>query len=185
MKKSVSKSLMAGIIALAGTIALTGCVTPPPPPEPYQITSSFNAEKAAQMLRPGTGTIKGSGLLRQAGGGVVTCAGNNILLVPVTKYSTERIRAIYGNSIKGYSPATFTRILSSVVPNYRRLSKIVQCDAQGFFKFDGLSDAEFYVITSITWEIFVTDKYSRIEGGWLMQRVSVKPGEVKEIVLTL
>jgi hypothetical protein len=47
---------------------------------------SFDAEDHRSFEGSGTATIKGQAFLRQKGGGVVTCAGSDVKLMPATNY---------------------------------------------------------------------------------------------------
>ena len=77
---------------------LTSCASTP---SIVLVTNAFDAEEAALVFREGTGTISGSALIRQQGGGVVSCAGTTIMLLPATAYAAERIRALYGSTLGG------------------------------------------------------------------------------------
>ena len=83
-------------LALAATLA--ACVTP----KPVTISQQFNAGDVAWSKAKGTNSLSGEAFLRQQGGGVVTCAGAVVVLVPVAPYSTERMMARYGSATSGY-----------------------------------------------------------------------------------
>lgn len=102
-------------------------------------------------------------------------------MAPATPYQQERMFAIYGNFDRGYNPAFGGRRVEfqGEDPEYKYLIKKTTCDAQGFFNFENLSDGSFYVASTIVWQV---DPYF-YQGGTLMQRVTVKGGETKEIVL--
>lgn len=142
------------------------------------LKSSFDATAAMQMLAVGTNTIEGSALIRQQGGGVVTCAGEEVTLVPVTEYATERMMAIYGSDQRGYRGSGLLKFTPDD-PAYYSASRTVLGDAQGNFLFDKVADGDFFVTTTVTW----TAGYAR-QGGVLMQRVKVTGGETKRIVLS-
>lgn len=132
----------------------------------------------------GKNTIKGSALIRQSGGGVVTCAGNQITLTPMTNYAKERLINIYGNASRGFAHIQKEQIhFEPNLPEYIEMRRESQCDAQGYFKFDNVPDGDFFVATSIVWGVPVTQYQSELQGGVLMQAVSVQGGETKEIVL--
>jgi hypothetical protein len=57
--------------------------------------------------------------------------------------------------------------------------KTGDCDAQGFFTFDGVADGSFFVFTRVTWRVS-----GAIQGGSLMKRVTLSGGKKTEIVLT-
>lgn len=156
--------------SLALLVLLSGCVAPPK----ARLDLAFDAEHARRLMLPGTNIIRGSALLRQAGGGVVTCAGSEVFLIPATEYADRRMQMIYkGKSLS--RGLTF----ESTPPGYFEISRATRCNAQGFFAFDRVGDGHFYVVTTVAWKA----GYS-IEGGALMQKVSPRDSEVLEIVLT-
>jgi len=165
------------VIAATTVIGTSGCAHSP---QTVQLISKFQASQARQQLEKGNGTIKGSGLLRQRGGGVVTCAGNEVMLIPFTTYAAERVSAIYGNPNGGYASIyNAGRIkFDPDLPEYRVLMKKTLCDAQGYFKFTNVSPGNFYVFTKIVWAV------KGAEGGTIAEKISVADGEEKEIVLT-
>lgn len=168
------------ITSIVFASSLTACITAPQPTV-VQTRMPFDGGQTLAALGKGNNTIKGSALLRQQGGGVVTCAGTEVILHPVTNYSAERISSLYGSYDGGYRPA----IAGGVVfePNnevlYRSATRRVLCDAQGYFKFDELLDGDFYVVASVVWRVGHAP-----QGGGILRKVSVKNGEVKEIVLS-
>lgn len=165
------------ILALSAVIFASGCTT-----ATYKISSTFNETEASRMLETGTNTIRGSALIRQRGGGVVTCAGKEVQLVPATSYAVERISAVFGNSTKGFNSAGLggTRLkFENAQPVFKQYMKSAICDAQGFFRFEKIANGSFFVTTVIAWK---TDPYF-FQGGELMQQVTVNNGETKEIVL--
>lgn len=168
------------ILVLGFVAALSGCVSNPP--QKVNVSSLFDAAETKRLLDSGPNVIRGSALIRQRGGGVVSCAGMEVALVPATSYASERILALYGSTEKGFNSAGLggRRVQFENEPlEYRQLQKKVTCDAQGFFKFDQVANGSFFVTAVITWK--VNDYF--LEGGALMQRLSVAGGETKEIVL--
>lgn len=160
---------------LSIVFCITGCVQPQAPIT-VTLNSTFNEEEAKSLLIDGTNTIQGNAFMRQLGGGVVACAGNEVFLTPVTAYATERIFAIYGNSEMGLSQRPIQFIPD--IKAYKDLIKKTQCNSQGNFKFDKVADGTFYVVTSVRWQIGNSP-----QGGTLMKKVSVKNGEVQEIII--
>ena len=168
---------------LISTLFLAGCATHPVPT--IKIKAEFNAEEAFSALEKGNNQIKGSALLRQRGGGVVTCAGTVVGLVPATPYATERLRSVYGSIEGGFRP--FSKGDLKFDPEqsvYHTASIKTRCDSLGFFKFENLKDGEYYVITWISWDVPSGQYTNSREGGEIGQRVLINSGEVKEIVLT-
>lgn len=160
--------------------ALMGCA--PMTPKPIHLSASFDPVLTTKLLEGGNNTIRGSALIRQRGGGVVTCAGHEIRLAPATPYSRERVRIAFGSEDGGYFPAFGAApvMFANEPPEYKQLSRSTICDAQGYFKFDKLASGDFYVNAVITWRVrgYVD------EGGSITQRVSVANGETKDIVLS-
>jgi hypothetical protein len=152
---------------------------PIPPAKPVKIHSPFDFEQTSKLLTKGHNIVKGSALLRQQGGGVVTCAGQEVQLIPVTGYSNERITAIYGNYEGGYNPITRQVIFEEENPLYTSLRLRTRCDAQGYFKFENVGDGQYFAVTGITWTVG-----NNPQGGSIAQKIQLQGGEVKEIVLT-
>jgi hypothetical protein len=153
--------------------ALSGCAA-----RMVTIAEPFDEQQARAMLAPGTNTITGSALMRQEGGGIVTCAGNEVFLIPATEYAKNRFHVIYGtgkvlpvNRQRIEFPATPAAYLSTV--------RTTRCNAQGFFKFDNLRDGDFFVQTSVVWK---AGAYL-MQGGGLMERVVLRGGQTTDITM--
>ncbi|ARU87102.1 hypothetical protein [Pseudomonas sp. M30-35] len=172
MNKSIFRGCV--LLGLAGVV-LVGCATT----KPVQLTTSFNADEARRLTQPGVNIISGSALIRQNGGGVVTCAGLPILLIPHTSYAVERIRAIYGNTERGYNNVYRQVKFTPDEPGYLQHTRQTVCDAQGKFVFPNAADGRFYLIGNITWQVGNT-----AQGGSLMHAVTVNGGESRDVVLS-
>lgn len=167
------------ILALAAvSVAACGCAAPPAAPEPLRVMASFDELAAKAMLQPGRNEITGSALIRQRGGGVVTCAGGTVNLIPATDYAVNRLTLLYGNG--RYLPApSFARQFDPDPPAFKQNIRTTLCNAQGFFRFDDVQDGDFYVQTTVLWQVA-----GHTEGGGLLQRVSLKSGQRIEVTLT-
>lgn len=173
---------MKRVVLFFALVALTvcaGCATR------AVLKNQFDVQEAQAALRPGNNCIKGSAVILKMNGQAVTCAGRQVWLVPVTRYSTEVMQGMYGNAQRGYMPANaFDQrnvSFSNLHPQFNTLGlRTVLGNTQGFFVFDRVKDGDYFVVTKITW--FVPGHYSP-EGGHLMQRVAVLGGETVEIVL--
>lgn len=172
-------------IAAIALLGLAGCGTTafepytPPPLPTMTIQQAWDANEVAWFKEKGTNSIEGSALLRQGGGGVVTCAGNEVRLYPYSGYGAERMRALYGNpNGEGLNSfRNFTWVPD--VPEYHASAKTTTCDAQGKFRFRDLPDGLYYVGTVVNWQVGY-----RQQGGSLAQRIELRGGETKDIVLT-
>ena len=110
---------------------------------------------------------------------MVTCAGQEVQLIPVTAYSNERIAAIYGNYEGGYNPITRRVTFEEDNALYLSLRIGTRCDAQGYFKFENVGDGNYFAVTGITWIVGNVP-----QGGSIAQKIQLQGGETKEIVLT-
>lgn len=174
------KNIISHILAVT---LIAGCAIPT---KEIKQNSQFDKELAKKLLAEGKNTIKGSALMRQVGGSTVTCAGNKVLLVPVTHYAEERMQHIYGNTISGTRFHQKNLVEGKPVfvnedPDYRKLTKEVTCNAQGFFNFEKVSDGDFFVVTEISWK--ANPSIDIPEGGLLFKRVRVNGGEEVDVVL--
>lgn len=165
-------------IIIGGFIVLSGCVMMQP--RIAHLNTTLDVNEMEKALSPGNNKIIGSALFRQNGGGVVSCAGDQISLDPVMDYSSERIKDIYGSDQSGYLLIGMPQVkFQPDNPEYSKLTRVTTCDAQGTFEFDSVKDGEYYLTTAITWMA----GYSP-QGGLLMQRVKVIGGETKRVVLS-
>ena len=165
------RALLSGLIALT----IVGCVTPAS--EEITLSATFDAAKARAQLVDGTNTVKANAFVRQQGGGVVTCAGSEAVLIPATEYAVQRIQAVYGNTTQGLARTRVARFVPDST-EYRVLQKKTKCDGQGKFVFEKIADGEYFVITRVEWVVM-----NKPQGGPLMQRVVLKGGQTLEIVM--
>ena len=168
MRKLLSTTFLLGILA--------GCAGGPLSGSVHQMRVVFDPGEAKQLLQPGRNTIKGNAFLRQTGGGVVTCAGATVYLVPATAYAKERIAVLYGSSnFAGYDLRTRFNPDS---PEYVSLVHTTRCDSQGNFVFERVADGEFFIRTVVTWRVGYDD-----QGGSLIHRVSVDGGQTVNAIM--
>ena len=166
---------MRHVFIVCAVAALAGCA-----PTMVQMNlTPADIDAANTMLGPGTSTIRGSALMRQRGGGVVTCAGNDVFLVPATPSATSEVRRVFGGD-KGWVPRGGDPITGGgtivVVPQPNRAGV---CNAQGFFEFDNVRAGKWYVITSIVWQAG-----DDTQGGTMLGSAEVAEGHATEIVIS-
>jgi hypothetical protein len=166
---------MRRVLALCLAVALTACA----PTMMQMSVSPDDVASANAMLEPGSSTIKGSALIRQEGGGVVTCAGNDVFLIPSTPSAVSELRRVFGDD-KGYvnrGGGTFLGGGKLVVPPEPNRKGV--CNAQGFFTFPNVRAGKWYVITTAMWTF--SDTY---QGGTLLGTADAVDGKEVEIVLS-
>jgi hypothetical protein len=165
------------LILIVATLAVTSCVSLQ---KKHNLNHSFDYELTNKLLNmPGKNVIKGSALMRQKGGGTVTCAGGKVTLLPATSYSRERVGAIYGTTAGGYNNQVPVVFSPPTPAAYTEAVRTTLCDAQGFFTFEDVGDGDWYLQTYIVWG---TNAYMK-EGGSLAKEVTVKGNKTVNVVL--
>lgn len=172
-----------GMAVLAG---LAGCVTMQPQAVEYKIASNFNSEFARNQIADGLGEINGTAFLKQQGGGVVTCAGQDVHLFPVTEYASDRVLLLYGGlpSLNRTVSQDIRNVLNKKTsfvpdpPEYKEHSKITKCDANGEFQFSQVKDGEYYINTAVFWRV------QAYQGGQLLAYAKVENGKSPRIIMT-
>lgn len=146
------------------------------------VTKPFNETDISWSRGVGTGAISGQGFLRQAGGGVVTYAGETVNLIPVSPYSSERMLLIYGNVEKGFNSLSYgTRIIHGALPEgYQSSYRSTSCNAQGNFRFSSLPAGDYFLVTAVRWVAG-----NLIQGGVLMHRVTVNAQSETDVIVTI
>lgn len=175
---------MIRVYAMAAALLLTACAQPPTTaptaPAPILLQTEFNATEARRLMADGVNMVKGSAFMRQRGGGVVTCAGAQVYLIPATEYAKRRMMILYGTAAESGSNSRRADVkFDPDPPEYQTLAKTTRCDAQGAFTFDRVADGEFFVVTQVSWQVA-----GRLQGGNLMHRVRVTGGQVANLVLS-
>jgi hypothetical protein len=157
------------IAAVSIALLAAGCVAAP------NITSSFNPSEAEFINKSGLGVITGQAFLRRNDGIVVYAAGSDVVLVPKTAYAAERMNALYrGGKFNNIVPEPTT-----TDPLYRSMSRTVRANGEGRFRFEGLADGDYYVLTRVVWLIG-----SAQQGGNLMETASIRNGQSVDLIMT-
>jgi hypothetical protein len=161
------------IFTLSGCIPLQQRVGP-------NIDTPLEIELAQQLLKPGKNTIIVNSFMRQRGGGVVTCAGFTVNLIPATQLARDRMTAIYGSPTGGIARFPIILPISKDIDNYERLSIDKQCNSDGKVVFENVADGQFYITSLIKWQI---EQFS-VEGGAISKLIQVSGGQTLEVILT-
>ena len=160
---------------LAALILLSACVS-----RDIEVVAKFDANEAAYVLRQGSGKITGQGFMRQNGGGVVTCAGEDVNLFPATRYATERLGKIYGNPAGGRINVYQGASAKGIPPGYLKYRRTATCDAEGDFEFKGVAAGTYYVQTRVVWTV---GTYEIPEGGSIAKRITLRSGQKLHVLL--
>lgn len=158
------------VLCLVSLGAISGCAL-----GGQEIAAAFNPDDAAYIHQKGTGRIEGEAFLRRNDGMVVTAAGSEVYLVPVTQYTQARMRAIYGaGKITSLHPG-----IKDTPPEFYDYQRATKANSQGAFSFEGLVPAEYYVVTTVLWNAGDIS-----QGGSIYERVSVKKDETTTVIMT-
>lgn len=161
-------------LATAALLALAACATP------ITVTAPFVAEEVAYVSTRGSATVSGQAFMRQMGGGVVTCAGEEVMLIPAGRYATELMTRMFGNPQGGRMGALSVMAPSETPTQFREMQRRAQCDAEGDFAFSGVANGPYYVLTRVIWtagDSFVP------EGGYVARRIEVRGGRDQRVLL--
>lgn len=161
------------ILALAIAAVLGGCATQPQT-RIVQLNAEFDETAARELIEKGENTLTGYAYVNRGDGGFVTCAGELVELVPATDYAAERMSHIYGPDEAGAS-SSGQFVFEPDPREYAIVRRATNCDDQGTFKFEGVADGTFYVITGVWWQ-----EADRLLGANLMRRVRIGDEAAKE-----
>lgn len=154
----------------------------------HEMAVPFSAKDAAYINKKGTNTILGQGMSKTRGGNVKTSAGNKAYVYPVTEYTTEMMTLLFQDVNSGHrmyvdlGGEVVKREVTNIDPELTRYVKEQTCDAQGNFEFLNLPNGEYFVVTTVTWEV-PTRYSSGTQGGDLMKRVKVTGGSKERVIL--
>lgn len=155
--------------AIAASLTLVGCAAMPGLQPPVAPSTPYIPADHDEWRGEGTATLTGQAFLRQQGGGVVTCAGSDVILLPKSAYFDEIASIV--KSRRRVDPAHMDK---ADVPGRRS-----QCDAQGNFRFENLPAATWYLITKVQWTIGYAP-----QGGELMRVVTTTNGRTENVLLS-
>lgn len=157
---------MKKLLILFICLTISGCATAL---RPHLI--AFDETNFLPYLEKGTGKIIGQAFLKTRGGDVKYGAGNEVVLVPNTPYTTEMEDAIIDNAR-----------MEPPDERYRKYRRTTRADGQGNFEFNNLPDGEYLLGCGIQWE--VGGKYSRVTGAYAHERVLIEDGKTVKVILT-
>lgn len=148
---------------------------------------NFDQTLGAYALNAGDSVVTGSGFSRQRGGGVVSCAGNTVYLMPDTDFYNwtitpaleETVDRTFGISTVMGTEQTYP-VATRLAGEPRRFVKTNPCDIDGRFEFVGVPRGAYLVVTVITWLVPRVGQ----EGGPVFQRIRVDGTESLDVTLT-
>lgn len=145
--------------------ALPCCVTAPVP-----LQSALTAEELSFYAAAGDRSIAGQAFLRQGGGGVVTCAGEDAVLLPAVPVVEEAMRVWRAGDEVDASAVPRVDVAGSV--------RWSTCDAAGDFGFTGLPARTYWLAVPVRWTVAREG-----QGGMLARRLSLEAGSEPRVIL--
>lgn len=153
---------------------------PPPPPPEVVGPDGYRPSEFAWSTAVGVNSVVGS--VTHKGKGGWSCAGQSAGLTPHTRYSTTRIRLLYGSSDQAVASVESVRAKNAANPggDYSQFSRSTTCDSHNAFAFKGLPDGGYFLFVRVTPRKPATTK----DGGTvIMHRIEVHGGTVRQVVL--
>ncbi|MDE2578272.1 MAG: carboxypeptidase regulatory-like domain-containing protein [Hyphomicrobiales bacterium] len=147
-------------LVLLAALALAGCQSTAPAPQPTVIASAFDPASAAYIKRTGEATIAGHAFWRDDNGGVHDASGEIIRLVPATPYARERFARLYkgGRSVR---VSEIEQIPAD--PAYGDYTRTTRAESSGRFTFDHVAPGDYFVTAQVRYR--PADETMRIQAG--------------------
>lgn len=155
---------------------LAGCLA-----KDVTIESGFDPAAAAFIKTEGKAVVEGHAFLKRWDGRAANAVGENAWMIPVTPYSEERFRKLYGDA--KLMPAAFQNRVANSDPRFMDYVRKTKTESDGSFRFEKVGPGDYFLVTSVTYR----EKYDDIlpVGGSIYERVSVKGDETKIIRVVL
>ena len=189
MRKITAAVRTGGIGLVLGALALAGCADMQPngpgpvtgapygyaPPPPRPMEGGFSPQEFAWSVNGGPGEIGAHVAYRSVSGERWTCAGQVIALIPATRYSAERMQALYGSQARAVVPAAEVRSRNAAQPgvDYGRYVRTATCDSHDGFGFARLPVGPYFLIARARPR---GHNAGPNDGVVIMQRLDIGPG---------
>ncbi|MDF3936642.1 hypothetical protein [Pseudomonas citronellolis] len=161
---------MRHLLCVLAALALSGCVSP------YQgrplSYGEFPAAEYQALPVSGDGRIAGRAFLKTRSGATRTAAGQDVALIPATRYMEPMYQAYQQQ-----------RPIGSPDPRAKIYTRLARADAEGRFSFDRVPAGRYYLTCDVSWEVPGTNGPTRA-GAFIVAPLSLRQGEVVEVELT-
>jgi hypothetical protein len=161
------------LFCFAAAFATAGCLQDTAIAQGNSIVLStpFDPSAVAFATKLGSGRIYGQLVIRQAGGDILTAAGEKVYLMPAVAYTDEML------SKSSTTSGTYAN-LDQRIKDY---SRDTTADATGNFAFDRLAPGKYYIVTQVKRQIVGTSIVEQ-QGSVFYQRVIVANRPVKIVL---
>lgn len=164
--------------------------------------SSYDEKDFFPFLKKGTSSITGQVFLKTRGGDVKYGTGNQVLLFPITPFTKklsslddDLLIAATGSkdvsSLKSSTSNLFEKITNGIGIRFEwdKYKKATTADGGGNFEFNNLPAGEYYLESSVFWEVVDVNHYSHYaytkeSGGIVKKQIKISDGESLRIMLT-
>ena len=131
-----------------------------------KLQTPFDYLEHEQYARPGENGINGRAFVTQ-NGGVVTCTGTRVLLMPATSYFREMFWHMIVARSEPEPP-------EKAYPSLKGMIRRAACDEQGRFAFSAIPDGTWFLLTQVNGN----------PGKMLIAEIDLANGTIIEAVLT-
>lgn len=159
---------------LIATIPLVGCAN-----SKYTLDAAYDASAVIRQLQPGTNAVVGSSLIRQRNGGVITCAGRPITLMPATPRARQWAETMTDDPRGGYVDLSGGGYLFPNNPELFQNALSTTCDVNGQFAFRNVGDGEWLISSRIVWQV---TPFSN-SGGLTIRTLAISGGRTLNVVI--
>lgn len=158
-------------LSLCSQMLVAGCAAQKVVP----VRTAFTDSEYDRYSGAGPCTLEGQAFLTTRGGDVKYAAGRKVTLIPYTYYLVEVLMI---NRVPG-------QVADASDPRYLATMRTVSADGEGEFEFRNIPCGEYYLETTVTWEVVLNAYSTSIEGGLVTAHVFVSERESpKKVVLT-
>jgi hypothetical protein len=180
------------LIAGLAILPLTACG-----PSTVRIPIAFDESEARAMLAPGANQVTGTINLELENGSLVTCAGNEVSLVPATAYAREWVRQFYEIDKGQYGTMAAAYRLDDREDDIRfagaeafyTATRSARCDEDGDFSFAHIGNGEFFVVAKAKWlgknreyyDFMYNINDAEGENGSIMERIRLSGHDVIDL----
>ena len=140
-----SRTFKAILPLLLIVVSVAGCVVTTAP-TPIRV-QGFDAAEVAYIHDVGTDRIEGNAFLRQKGGGVVTCAGEAVRLIPLGQFAKKYFRIRYIEK----KAATLD---PWDAPAFHDHVRTTRCESDGRFLFTEVAPGSYFIETKVPWVVY-------------------------------
>jgi hypothetical protein len=155
-------------------LGLAGCASE----QSQQIVTPFLDGDFNTWKQPGPYTVTGQAFYKLPNGRVMTCAGEEVLLIPAVGYNTELEQILQTGN--GY-PANYDR-------HAHKYEQKAMCDGAGKFSFDKVPALNWILLTRISWQeenMLSSIPYvggPTAKGGYLFNELQVDENHTKIVL---